>query len=196
MDAIQNLWQQKKKSANVVLVLDTSGSMNDNGKMQNAREGAKQLVNLLSDNDRLSLLPFNSTMNWASQDVPIGKGKDELIRTVNSLFAGGGTALYDSIDAAYQHLQNEQKNGQASSILSIVVLTDGADTESKLPLDQLMQHIQYDGETRVIHVFTIAYGSDAKKDVLADIAKATQAKTYEGTPQNIVDVFKDISTFF
>jgi hypothetical protein len=59
-----------------------------------------------------------------------------------------------------------------------------------------MQHIQYDGETHVIHVFTIAYGNDAKKDVLGNIAKATQAKSYEGNPQNIVDVFKDISTFF
>src|SRR5215831_5770932 len=29
IDAILNLWQQKKKAANVVLVLDTSGSMND-----------------------------------------------------------------------------------------------------------------------------------------------------------------------
>jgi len=75
-------------------------------------------------------------------------------------------------------------------------LTDGADTESKLPLAQLMQHIQYDGETHTIHVFTIAYGRDAKKDVLKQIADATQAKSYEGTPQNIVDVFKDISTFF
>jgi Ca-activated chloride channel homolog len=195
IDGILKLWQQKKKSANVVLVLDTSGSMNDNGKIRSAREGAKQLVNLLSDNDRLSLLPFNSTLNWASQDVAIGKGKPELIHTVDSLFAGGGTALYDSIDAGYQHLL-EQSHGKDSSILSVVVLTDGADTESKLPLDQLMQHIQYDGETHVIHVFTIAYGSDAKKEVLDQIAKATQAKSYEGTPQNIVDVFKDISTFF
>jgi len=37
---------------------------------------------------------------------------------------------------------------------------------------------------------------DARKDILAQIATATQAKSYEGTPQNIVGVFKDISTFF
>src|SRR6266436_3202255 len=65
IDAILNLWQAKKKAANVVLVMDTSGSMNDDGKIQSAREGAKQLVNLLSDGDRLSLLPFNHTVAWA-----------------------------------------------------------------------------------------------------------------------------------
>ena len=197
INAILNLWQQKKKPANIVLVLDTSGSMNDEGKIESAREGARQLVDLLSENDRLSLLPFSSQLNWAKQDVGIKTGKDQLEGTIGSLFAAGGTALYDAIDAGYQHLQERSRSGQGDdSILSVVVLTDGADTESKLPLDQLMQHIQYDGETHTIHVFTIAYGNDAKKDILKQIADATQAKTYEGTPQNIVGVFKDISTFF
>ena len=196
IDAILNLWQQKKKAASVVLVLDTSGSMNDNGKIQNAREGAKQLVNLLSDNDRLSLLPFNSRASWASQDLQIKTGRGDLIRAIDSLFAGGGTALYDSIDMGYQHLLEQTSGSDPNSILSIVVLTDGEDTESKLPLPQLMQRIQFDGERHTIHVFTIAYGSDAKQEILSQIAQATQAKSYEGTPQNIVGVFKDISTFF
>ena len=196
IDAIMNLWRQRKKPASVVLVLDTSGSMNDNGKIQNAREGAKQLVSLLSDNDRLSLLPFNSRATWASQDLQIKTGRDDLVRAIDSLFASGGTALYDSIDVAYQHLLEQTSSGDPNSILSIVVLTDGEDTESKLPLPQLMQHVQFDGERHTIHVFTIAYGGDAKKDILSQIAQATQAKSYEGTPQNIVGVFKDISTFF
>jgi Ca-activated chloride channel family protein len=196
IDGILHLWQQNKKAAEIVLVLDTSGSMNDNGKIQNAREGAKQLVNLLSDNDRLSLLPFNSQANWASRDLLIRSGRADLLRAIDSLFAGGGTALYDSIDLAYQHLLEQANGGEPNSILSVVVLTDGADTESKLVLPALMQHVQYDGERHTIHVFTIAYGSDAKKDVLDQIAQATQAKSYAGTPENIVGVFKDISTFF
>jgi len=197
MDAILKLFEQKKKAASVVLVLDTSGSMNDDRKIQNAREGAKQLVNLLSPGDQLSLVPFNTKISWASTDVPISSGKASLLQTIDSLFASGGTALYDSIDAAYQHLLQDQKqNAQGNRILSVVVLTDGADTESNMKLNDLMQRIQYDGETRAIHVFTIAYGKDARKDVLKEISDATQAKSYEGTPQNIVEVFRDISTFF
>jgi Ca-activated chloride channel family protein len=196
IDAILNLWQQKKKAANIVLVLDTSGSMNDDRKIQNAREGAKQLVSLLSDGDHLSLLPFNSQYSWASQNLLIKTGRDELSRTVDSLFAQGGTALYDSIDAAYQYLLDQSRQGAADSIYSVVVLTDGEDTESKMHLNDLMDRIHYDGETHTIHVFTIAYGKDARKSILAQISEATQAKAYEGTPQNIVGVFKDISTFF
>ena len=196
MDATLNLWDKKKKAANVVLVLDTSGSMNEGGKIQNAREGAKQLVNLLSPEDELSLVPFNSTIQWVNTDVPLKNGKDELLRTVDSLFAQKGTALYDAIDSAYQHLMQNKNGAKDDKILSIVVLTDGEDTESKMELPALMQKIQYDGETHTIHVFTIAYGKDARKDILQRISESTQAKSYEGNPGNIVEVFRDISTFF
>src|SRR5262249_1182907 len=116
IDGIRRLWQQKKKSADVVLVFDTSGSMNEEGKIQTAREGAKQLVSLLTDNDNFSLLPFNNNISWASQDTPLKTGRTQSLQTIDSLFAQGGTALYDSISAGYQHLLEQQKNGTGSKI--------------------------------------------------------------------------------
>jgi Ca-activated chloride channel family protein len=194
INALLQLWKAQKKHSNVALVLDTSGSMGEEGKMQNAKIGAKQLVQLLDDGDTFSFLPFSSALHWSGQDVPVKVGRQQLLEQIDSLFASGGTALYDSIDAAYQHLAASQNTD--SKIQAVVVLTDGEDTESKMKLNELMDHIRYNGETRAIHVFTIAYGHDAKKDILKQIADATQAKFYEGTPQNIVEVFRDISTFF
>ena len=196
-DVINNLlqlWRTEKKHSDVVLVLDTSGSMREEGKMQNAKQGAKQLVQLLDDGDTFSFLPFSSELHWSQQDTVVKNGREQSLQQVDSLFAEGGTALYDAIDAGYQHLAS--RGSSNSKIQAVVVLTDGADTESKMKLNELMERIRYNGETRAIHVFTIAYGHDAKKDVLQQIADATQAKFYEGTPQNIVDVFRDISTFF
>jgi Ca-activated chloride channel family protein len=195
IDGILKTWRAQKKHSNVVLVLDTSGSMNEQGKMQSAREGAKQLVQLLDDGDTFSFLPFSSELHWAQRNVPVKDERAKLLVQIDSLFAGGGTALYDSIDAGYQQLASSSGSSD-SKIQAVVVLTDGEDTESKTKLEDLMQHIQYNGENRAIHVFTIAYGKDAKKSILQKIADATQAKFYEGTPQNIVGVFRDISTFF
>jgi Ca-activated chloride channel family protein len=194
INALLQLWKAQKKHSNIALVLDTSGSMSEEGKMQNAKVGAKQLVQLLDDGDTFSFLPFSSELHWSVQDTAVKEGRPQLVQQIDSLFADGGTALYDSIDAAYQHLAASQNAD--SKIQAVVVLTDGADTESKMKLNELMDRIRYNGETRAIHVFTIAYGRDARKDVLRQIADATQAKFYEGTPQNIVEVFRDISTFF
>jgi Ca-activated chloride channel family protein len=194
INGILQAWKLEKKHSNVVLVLDTSGSMREEGKMQSAKEGAKQLVQLLDDSDTFSFLPFSSELHWAQEDASVKGERPQLVQHVDSLFAGGGTALYDSINAAYQHLA-AVPNPDAK-IQAVVVLTDGEDTESKMKLNELMERIKYNSESRAIHVFTIGYGRDARKDILQQIADATQAKFYEGTPQNIVDVFRDISTFF
>jgi len=43
---------------------------------------------------------------------------------------------------------------------------------------------------------TIAYGSDADVGVLTGIANASGGQEYAGTPQNIKQVYLDISQFF
>lgn len=194
INGILQVWRTQKKHSNVVLVLDTSGSMNQEHKIQNAREGAKQLVQLLDDGDTFSFLPFSSEPHWALRNATVKDQRAKLISQIDSLFAEGDTALYDSIDSAYQQLASAGPGG--SKIQAVVVLTDGEDTQSRMKLEELMQRIKYNGETRAIHIFTIAYGKDARKDILQGIADATQAKFYQGTPQNIVEVFRDISTFF
>jgi Ca-activated chloride channel family protein len=194
INGILQLWRAEKKHSNIVLVLDTSGSMNEDSKIQNAREGAKQLVQLLDDGDTFSFLPFSSELHWAQRNASVKEERPRLNAQIDSLFAGGGTALYQAIDAAYQQLAMAPPGD--SKIQAVVVLTDGEDTQSGMKLEELMERIRYNGETRAIHIFTIAYGKDARKDILQKIADSTQAKFYEGTPQNIVGVFRDISTFF
>jgi Ca-activated chloride channel family protein len=195
MHAILALWHAQKKHANITLVFDRSGSMNDEQKMDNARAAALQLVDDLGDDDQFSLLAFSSKSAWALQRVAMRDGRQQAKATIGSLYANGGTALYDSIAEAYDaHLQSGEQD--AEKISAIVVLTDGADTDSTLSLEQLLQRIRFDNERHTIRVFTIAYGSDAKKDVLQQIADATQAKFYAGNQQNIRQVLREIATFF
>src|SRR5262249_13973364 len=62
---VLEVWRANKKSADVVLVLDTSGSMNEEQKLIQARIGAKQFIALMNEADSLSLLPFSTQSNWA-----------------------------------------------------------------------------------------------------------------------------------
>jgi Ca-activated chloride channel family protein len=195
MDAVLKLWHTNKKHANITLVFDISGSMQEEHKIENAREGALQFLSLLDDSDEFSLVPFNKRVTWALRDVPLKTKRAEAEQAIRGLYAEGGTALYDAIAEAYAaQLQNAQKN--EDKISSIVVLTDGEDTDSHISLDDLLRRIRFDNETHTIRVFTIGYGKDANKDVLQRIADATQAKFYQGDPKNIRTILREISTFF
>jgi Ca-activated chloride channel family protein len=195
MHAILNLWHANKKHANITLVFDTSGSMKDNQKMENARAAALQLVDQLGDDDQFSLLPFSGAPEWAFQRVGVKQGRAMAKERLGGLYPHDGTALYDSISAAYAaHLASQDQDKERIS--AIVVLTDGEDRDSKLGLDDLLRQIKFDNERHTIRVFTIAYGDDAKKDILTQIADATQAKFYAGNQQNIRQVLREISTFF
>jgi len=195
MDAILKVWRTNKKHADVTLVFDTSGSMKDDHKIENAREGALQLVSNLSDDDLFSLLPFSNQPHIAIAHAPLSTSRRDVQQAISGLWPSGGTALYDAIDMAYRD-QMTRTEKDTTKIAAIVVLTDGEDRDSHMSLDDLLKEIQFDNEHHTIRVFTIAYGGDARKDVLQRIADATQAKSYAGTPQNIRTILRDISTFF
>src|SRR5204862_7201559 len=122
MDAVIKLWHQEKKHANVVLVMDTSGSMNEQNKMGAAKIGALQLVSLLADDDLFGILPFSDRPAGQPFARELKNSRSVDTSKIESLFPAGGTALYDAVDLAYNY---EVKNLQPDRISAVVVLTDG-----------------------------------------------------------------------
>lgn len=192
--AILDLWHERKKKANVALVLDVSGSMKEEGKMASARNGAVEMISMLGEHDQFSLLAFNQKPIWVQQNLEVGTHREEARQKIQSLFANGGTALYDAISQAHHFLA---QGDFSEKITAIVVLSDGSDQNSEMALSPLIEQIRSDGEeSGGIRVFTIGYGSGARSDILEQIAGVTQAKYYEGSTANIEKIFKEISTFF
>jgi Ca-activated chloride channel family protein len=193
IQAALDLWRVNKKKSHVTLVLDISGSMQQDEKMRFAKDGARKLIAMLGPEDSLSVLPFNNEVGWAMQNQLMRDRRTQAKDTVDSLFANGGTALYDAILTAHRDMKAKP---QADKISALVVLTDGADTNSRAKLPDLIRELQADQEGGGLRVFTIGYGKDAQAKVLEEIANTTRAKFYKGTTDNIETVFKEISTFF
>ena len=197
IEATLRLWRETKRSASVTLALDVSGSMNeeDGAKIAGARDGARQLVATLSDRDRFGLVLFNDQPRWVEEGAELKGARARLDTALAGTLADGGTALYDAVLAAVERQEAASRGGDGR-IAAVVVLSDGADRDSRTSLGQLLGRIRFDGERRNVRVFTIAYGKDAKKDVLQQIAEATQGRAFDGRPETIRQVFRDISTFF
>ncbi len=194
MQNVQDLWRQVKKPVDVVVVADISGSMAGD-KISASRQSLIQFVNMLDDKDRLQITIFNDKITTMVPLSVVGEKRADIVRRAGGITEGGGTALYDAINQAYQDLK---ANGDPKHIQSIVVLTDGQDTASQQTnLDQLVSTIGQTTEGGAsVKVFTIAFGSDADKDVLTRIADTTGGKEYSGDPKNIGAVYADIATFF
>lgn len=192
--AILDLWHERKKKANIALVLDVSGSMKDDNKMGNAKTGAIQMLRMLGEKDQFSLLAFNNQPAWINQNLVVGESRGQAESQIQSLFANGSTALYDAVSQAHTFLN---QTDTSKKITAIVVLSDGSDQSSTLSLEKLLSQIQSDQESSGgLRIFTIGYGEGARADILEEIAGVTQAKYYKGSTTNIETIFKEISTFF
>jgi Ca-activated chloride channel family protein len=199
MEACLKAWAKNKKHARIALVFDQSESMSwEKGKLENAKEGAKEILKHLSDEDNVALLVFNHNLYWKDKGHKLRDNRASLEEAIDAIKAKGKTSLYDAVASAQEHLQSFS---DPDVITAVVILTDGVDSDSKMGLDELLKQIRVDNKTNVTRVYTIAYGNDPPPDgpdkvVLKKIADTTKAKAYEGKPENIRTVVKDIATFF
>src|SRR5262245_7855619 len=175
LEGVLGLWRKHKKPSRVVLVMDTSGSMQAMRKMENAQDAARELVESLSDRDQLSLLAFSDRLAWVHKEAVRmdAAGKKKATDSINDLVPRGETALYDATAAAYRHLLDNPSPG---TISAVVVLTDGEDNKSRATLDELIEQIKNDFEKKMIRVFTIAYGREGNEKIMKQIDDATHAK--------------------
>ncbi|NDJ36400.1 MAG: VWA domain-containing protein, partial [Chloroflexi bacterium] len=81
-------------------------------------------------------------------------------------------------------------------IRAIVVLSDGADTESNIGLQTVLNQISVNEGGDATKIFTIGYGSDADVNILTQIAETTGVRFYQGDPATIREVYEAIATFF
>jgi Ca-activated chloride channel homolog len=196
--SIKAAWNVERRKVDVMLILDRSASMDDLiggiSKLQAARQGLKQFITLLSDSDSVGLTVFGDTADVISPVSQLGPKRQDLLTRIDDIVSDGSTRLFDTINEQVQALQNQP----TQDIKAVVVLTDGIDNRSTLKIDQLVAAISASGENagNAVKVFTIAYGSDADASGLTKIASATGGQEYTGTPQNIQQIFVQISEFF
>jgi len=193
---LKRTWREDRKPANVLLVLDTSGSMNASQRLQNAKAGLAAFLREVAPQDRVGLTAFSDKITPLVPIAPMRTNRARLQQVVRGVFADGGTRIYDVTDAAVAQVA---RLADSSRINAVVLLTDGEDTDSDATADQVVRRLAAQGDSaRQVRVFTIAYGADAAgaADTLKRISGASGGKAYEGSVDDIESVYRSISSFF
>lgn len=188
--AVQQLWQSSRKPINLVMLIDTSGSM-DGAKMRNVRTAAAQFVDQMSDEDLITLIAFSTFPFVIHEQQLIGPARQRVVQSIEGLRADGDTSLYDAIGLAGEIIDRTSSPAAANAM---VVLTDGVDTiSSNYQFDQeLIDTASANGTT----VFTVAYGNDADEEVLENLALQANGNYFQGDEANIAIIYEEISLAF
>jgi Ca-activated chloride channel family protein len=118
----------------LALMLDTSASMDT--KLQTAQEAAIGFVRRLRPQDVAEVIDFDSRVTILANFTNNGGELEQAIRKTS---AGGSTSLYNAVYIALKDLKKQvAKNVEEIRRRAIVVLSDGEDTSSLLPFDEVL----------------------------------------------------------
>ncbi|MGD8821701.1 MAG: VWA domain-containing protein [Anaerolineales bacterium] len=120
------------ESITTLLVMDVSGSMWYEGKLEAAQEAARAYVDMLRPEDAVGLLAFNEQVDYVQ---PITTDREAIMFAIDGLVADEDTAMYDALIEATATLAD------VPGRKAIIVLTDGMDNRSSGELEDVLAGI-------------------------------------------------------
>jgi Ca-activated chloride channel family protein len=127
---IQHFTEAKDLQARVLLLVDVSGSMNEELKAASSKMAAMQLMAALAPEDQVALAGFDSRYFGL---VQFTRDRQAIMRGLDSAQPFGSTALHDALDHAARDLASHGEGRRA-----VVVITDGIDNASQQTPDAVI----------------------------------------------------------
>lgn len=208
-------WDEQRKDARVLIVLDVSGSMGDEAqpgsgetKLELAKAAAIEALDEFKDDDIVGLRVFTDQMGWEGNYLDlvepgrIGDVREQLKNEIRGLQPLNGTPLYEVSGESFEQMVADYDPARINAIilLSDGVNDDGDRTDDPQQYQDLLTLLEdtTQGENSVpVRVFPIAYGADADLAALRGIAEASNAAVYDASdPATINKVFTAVVSNF
>jgi len=205
--ATQDAFPEVRKRAQVLFLLDVSGSMEETipsgkTKLAAAKDAITQALGHFTEGDNVGLAGFSSvddgpiTPGLVSPVADVGSARTDFLGALGALRPIEFTPLYAAVDT---FARERAADWQADRINAIVLLSDGKN-ETMTPTITAEQMVANLGELHhhnPVLIFTLAYGADADVATLQSISSATGAHYYDATdPTKVGDVLGDLVTSF
>ena len=167
-------------SKDVLLVLDTSGSMRGE-KMQQAKAALDYVLDHLQPQDRFNITAFSTGVRHYAQHPRPAEEREEAHRWVQQLDAAGGTAINRALLEALVQVDPDRPT-------ILIFLTDGLPTEEVTEPEMIMANVAREAGENV-RLFTFGVGHDVNTILLDSIAQAHRGASAYVTPgQSIEEV--------
>lgn len=167
----------------VVLLLDTSGSMRDYGRMDIMKLAVTRVINTLSVSDYVAVVPFNTDADVLIQPPNLIRATDEnkelLIQEVSKLSPSGRTDFYKGFEKSFEILERSSNEElTANCHKAILFLTDGEMNSDYYTADDLFDLVDakingytINNQNRPV-IFSYSFGGSADETIPKELACA------------------------
>lgn len=127
-----------RSRANLVFLIDTSGSMDAPNKLPLVKQSLALLLDQLDGNDRVAIVTYAGSAGTALEPTPASQ-KSKILAVIDQLGAGGSTAGAEGIRQAYALAE---QNLDPSGVNRVVLATDGDFNVGITNQDELKGYIE------------------------------------------------------
>ena len=176
-------------SKDIVFVLDTSGSMADEGKMEKARAALLFGIRALRDGDRFNIINFAGEEHLMENGLIAADagGKMRGADFVKKLQPSGGTNINDSLVAALKQFSASNRAKM------LVFMTDGLPTVGETNVEKIVRNIDNAG-TQNVRLFAFGVGYDVNTQLLDRLAAENSGAADYVEPTEDLEI--KVSNFF
>jgi Ca-activated chloride channel family protein len=178
---------EQEARINLALVLDTSGSMHGEP-LQTAKQTALAIAELLSEEDVLTVVTFDSFTEVVLQKVTMSdEGKDLARRQISGIQTRGMTNLSGGWFEGAKQLSEVMEEDQ-DYVHHLILLSDGRANEGLLDVDKLCEHVS---EMRELGMSTscVGFSDNYEMKWLEKMAEAGGGRLHDAEhPQEIAEV--------
>ena len=184
-----NISDKELVNKDIIFVLDTSGSMADEGKMDKARKALLFGIRTLRDGDRFNVINFAGEEHLMERGLIASnaEGKKRGEEFVAKLQPTGGTNINDSLIASLKQFEK----GDRPKML--VFMTDGLPTVGETNVDRIVTNLK-NAKNLDIRIFPFGFGYDVNTTLLDKIGSENSGISDYVQPKEDLEI--KMSNFF
>ncbi|MBP7376886.1 MAG: VWA domain-containing protein [Pyrinomonadaceae bacterium] len=184
-----NISEKELVNKDIVFVLDTSGSMADEGKMDKARKALLFGVRTLRDGDRFNIINFSGEEHLMERGLIAAnaEGKKRGEEFVSRLQPTGGTNINDSLIASLKQFEK----GDRPKML--VFMTDGLPTVGETNVERIVSNLK-NAKNLDVRIFPFGFGYDVNTTLLDRIGAENSGMSDYVQPKEDLEI--KVSNFF